>query len=147
MDRKSITIIVACIVLIFVWTGVIMPKMYPNRSQPQSGTNIAASTTSVANAVNNTSAPVTETKPAPAVTAKPSVARSDAPEQTLVVTNENARLTFTSQGGGIKEIELVKYPEKVTRQSKKLPLTNGVATLNAHAPAPVLTIIGDDSLQ
>src|SRR5580765_6291904 len=144
MDRKSITIIVACIVLIFVWTGLIMPKMYPQRPQPQSGTNITATTATTATAATNASAPDAGTKLATSTSPKPTVMRSDVPEQTLVVTNENARFTFTSQGGGIKEIELVKYPEQITRSSKKLPLTNGVATLNAHAPAPVLTIIGDD---
>jgi YidC/Oxa1 family membrane protein insertase len=63
------------------------------------------------------------------------------------MTNENARYTFTSLGGGLKSIELVKYPEKISRKKKTESPTNGLATLNDHAPAPVLAVLGGDAVQ
>jgi YidC/Oxa1 family membrane protein insertase len=55
-------------------------------------------------------------------------------EQTLTITNENARYIFTTHGGGLKRVELVHYLQTVSRERKKLPMTNGVATLNDNAP-------------
>ncbi|TAL03446.1 MAG: membrane protein insertase YidC [Verrucomicrobia bacterium] len=150
MDRKSIIIIGACIVAIFVWMGVIVPKFYPHPPQP-AGTNAVSPATNGARAGSNATAISSPAETPTSGAAKTSSARTtiatNVPEEILVVTNENARFIFTSRGGGIQAIELVRYPEKITRQSKKTPLTNNVATLNDHAPAPVLVITGDDSLQ
>ncbi len=44
---------------------------------------------------------------------------ANVPEELLVVTNSNARYTFTSYGGGLKLVELVHYPETVTTRRRK----------------------------
>ena len=61
-------------------------------------------------------------------------------------TNADAIYTFTSRGGGLQSVKLTKYPDSTSLRWKKEVATNGVATLNAHAPVPVLAILGDPSL-
>src|SRR5207249_8102625 len=70
-----------------------------------------------------------------------------APEETLVLENENARYTFTSVGGGLKLVELKHYPATVSCRSKKTTDTNGLATLNTRAPEPVFSLSGSPELE
>ena len=143
MDRKSIIVIGACIVTLVLWVTVIMPKFTPPPRPMQPGSTNAPA----AQSVNPSSTTATAAlSAAPTNTPRFAISTS-APEELLEVTNENARYIFTTHGGGLKEIELVKYPEKISRQTKHLPLTNGVATLNAHAPVPVLALLGEASVQ
>src|SRR6266851_1388390 len=92
------------------------------------------------------------TPPAPANATTPPAPRAaafstpaGAKEEVQVLTNENARYTFTSYGGGLKLVELTKYPETVSCHSK-LKETK-VASLNPGAPLPVLALSGDQALQ
>ncbi|HXE43122.1 MAG TPA: membrane protein insertase YidC, partial [Candidatus Baltobacteraceae bacterium] len=73
---------------------------------------------------------------------------TNAPEQTIVVTNNRVRYTFTSRGGGIKLIELLDYPEVVSARWKMKTggETNNFASLNTHAPVPVLSVLGGTNL-
>jgi YidC/Oxa1 family membrane protein insertase len=66
-------------------------------------------------------------------------------EELLVVTNNNARYTFTSYGGGLKLVELVNYPETVRRKKDEQP--GRVATLNSEAPAPTLAVLDGEAVQ
>ena len=140
MDRKSIIVIAACLVTLVLWVTVVIPKFTPPRTALPAGTNAAAS-----EAVTPASAPATSSLAAPAAAPR-FTASTSIPEELLVVTNENARYTFTTHGGGLKEIALVQYPEKISHQSKLSP-TNGVATLNTRVPVPVLALLGDASIQ
>ncbi len=132
MDRKSIIVIGACLVTLVLWVTVVIPKFTPPpRPVPAVGTNVPAPT----------SAPV------PATTTPPRfVASTNAPEELLVVTNENARYIFTTHGGGLKEIQLLQYPEIISRPNKLSPINN-VAALNPRVPVPVLALLGDASAQ
>src|SRR5882724_10381463 len=112
MDRKSIIVIAACIVTLVLWVTVVIPKFTPPPRPVPVGTNAP-----VAQSVSPTAPSLSV---APTNTAK-FVASTDAPEELLVVTNENARYIFTTRGGGLKEIELVRYPEKIQRKSKMSP--------------------------
>src|SRR5439155_12618191 len=70
-----------------------------------------------------------------------------APEELLALTNENARYTFTSYGGGLKLVELLNYPESVSCGRKRAgAATQRVATLNAQAQHPVLALLGSEAL-
>jgi YidC/Oxa1 family membrane protein insertase len=69
------------------------------------------------------------------------------PEEFVVITNENARYTFTSHGGGLKLIELLKYPETVSTRRGRQPDTNRVATLNSYTRAPSLAILNAETVQ
>ncbi|MCU0784614.1 MAG: membrane protein insertase YidC [Verrucomicrobia bacterium] len=145
MDRKSIIVIAGCMGLIALWSMVIVPKLYPPKPLPPRATN-EVSTAASAPPVAASNVEQAATSAPPVAPSKPVfVASGD--EETLVLTNDNARYTFTSQGGGLKFIELVKYPETVSRSRKKQPLTNDLAGLNAHVSIPVLAVLGDESVQ
>ena len=135
---------------------VLVKKMYPPPPY------VAGSTNGVANATNQALANGTTgtNSRVPAAASIPQLATSvalpeakfvvhgEVPEQLLVVTNNEARYTFTSRGGGLKEVQLPRYPETVSsrRQKKGQPI-NDLATLNAPNVPPVFAILGDESLQ
>jgi YidC/Oxa1 family membrane protein insertase len=149
MDRKSIIVVVGCVGLIMLWTLVIVPTLYPPKPVSPGATNLVSATTTT-QSVATTSVPQSATSAPPAlasVTAPKPAFLVSGDEETLVLTNNDARYTFTSHGGGLKLIELVHYPETVSRVRKKQPLTNNLAELNARVPVPVLAVLGDDSVQ
>ena len=146
MDRKSIIVVVACIGLMVLWSMVFVPKLYPPKPLPPGATNAVTQMPGTNVAQTATTPTPAPPNPSPATTPNP-VFSTNTPEQTLTLTNENARYTFTSHGGGLKTVELVRYAETVSRRSKHLPLTNGVVKLNTDAPAPVLAVLGDESVQ
>lgn len=145
MDRKSIIILVVCFLLLLLW-GPLVQKMYPPKPLPPGSTNL----TQTIEATGQTRvAQITTAAPpvlAPITTPQPSF-QVTGEEQTLVLSNASARYTFTSHGGGLKRVELVEYPETITRKSKKLPLTNNVAELNAAASVPVFALLGPAAFQ
>ena len=144
MDRKSIIVITACIVTLVLWVTVVIPKFTPPPSRIPANTNATSLATTAVSVSNGPVSPATLS--AASASVPKLVASPGTPEELLVVTNADARYIFTSLGGGLKEIELVQYPEKILRKSKMSP-TNGVATLNAHVPLPVLAVLGDASVQ
>jgi YidC/Oxa1 family membrane protein insertase len=146
MDRTSIIVIVVCFILIGLWSFVLMPRLYPPKNLPR-GTNApvtAVTGTNQNGTVTSTAPPVLAESPtnAPRVAINTNVA-----EELVVVTNENARYTFTSHGGGLKLVELVKYPETVSAHRQIQPETNRVATLNTVTPSPTLAILGSEAIQ
>ena len=144
MDRKSIIVIVACMGLMFLWLNVLVPKLYPPlpvKPPPPGATNASAAAQAPASDIN-AAAPA----PAPRTFIRPAFAtNTDTPS--VVLTNENARYTFTAIGGGLSEIALVKYPEVVSHERKGSPPSTSFATLNAHAQLPVLAVVGSEVWQ
>ena len=69
------------------------------------------------------------------------------PEKLLTIENDYARYVFTSYGGGLKLIELKKYPESVACRSRNGFSTNKFATLNTKAPVPMFALVGSDAVQ
>lgn len=145
MDRKSIAVIAICLVMMVGWQMWVSRK-YPIRRVPVATTNVVdQSETSTS---TQTSEPVAATSPAIISDMTPRlIVATNAVERTWVLTNENARYTFTSLGGGLKKVELLDYPEKVTRQHTGQLPTNGLATLNDHVPLPVLAVLGGPAVQ
>jgi len=146
MDRKSILVLVVCFALLMLWFPLVN-KLYPPLP-PSSSTNAVAGATFPAPAGSNQPAlPTTTAISSPPPGAPPQLpVRTDAPEELLVATNDNARYTFTSHGGGLKLVELIHYPESIDCYQKHDPTTNQLATLNTLAPLPVLTLLGDSAL-
>lgn len=130
--------------LMFLWTSVLHPKLYPPipvKPPPPGATN--AVTTAQSPAPTGMAA-----TPAPGLNTfvRPTFATNiEAPS--VVLTNENARYTFTARGGGLGEIALVKYPEVVSHQRKGSPPTSSFATLNTQAQLPVLAVVGSEGWQ
>ncbi len=140
MDRKSIPLVVAVVLFLLIATKLIN-KAFPPITVP-------VSTNQVASVTNDTSSGTNPPAPAftPGAPAK-FVVHTEIPEQLLVVSNDNARYTFTSRGGGLQLVELLKYPQSVRASRLNSKPTNGVATLNTPACPPVLAILGDESIQ
>ncbi|MFO1513618.1 MAG: membrane protein insertase YidC [Verrucomicrobiota bacterium] len=149
MDRKSILLIIVCVGFMFLWQMVLVPKYFTTPAVPGSATNSPA-LTQQAEASSPSNDTTTAATPAPAAPAgafvRPTFSTNTA-EELISLSNDNARYTFTSHGGGLKEIELLKFPETITRRSQDSSRTNGLATLNAHAKLAVLGLLGGDAVQ
>ncbi len=146
MDRTSIIVIVICVVLLALLPRI-GNKLFPPKPLPPGATNVVTTAQSLA-ATN--AAPVTLTTAPPALssTIAPRPAYlTNTEEETLVLTNDNARYTFTSRGGGLEQIELLHYPETVSRQRKGQPASSALATLNGKAVVPVLTLLDGPGLE
>jgi YidC/Oxa1 family membrane protein insertase len=145
MDRKSIIVLVACVLLFLSWPYLV-GKIFPPKPLPPGATNVSASVTNrvigntnVAVLSANTNIPPTNTVSVTALE-KPSV-----PEEMPTIETPEARYTFTSYGGGLKQVELKEYQESVTCESKKKP--GSLAALNKLGSVPVLALLGDASIQ
>jgi YidC/Oxa1 family membrane protein insertase len=149
MDRTGIIVVTICAILLGLWYyESVKYDTYLKQQQALSNTNSA-------NSVVAGQSPST-TSAAGAPTTTPGFSLStNAPEKTITLTNvfltsdgrTNAvRYTFTSRGGGIKSVGLLDYPETISPRWKKSTATNTVSTLNAGAPVPILTILGDPNL-
>ncbi len=147
MDRKSILLIVACVAALFLWP-LLINKIYPPIPVPVSTNQVAVATNTLAPGSNSVAQPGTNVQPGTPATAAPIFAvTASVKEQLLVVSNENARYVFTSHGGGLKEVELLHYPETVKSRLTKGADTNQVASLNTPHGPPVLAILGDAAIQ
>ncbi len=140
MDRKSVIVLAVCFVLFALWAQLV-PVMYPPK--PVVRTNV------VAGVSNSVPAATPTTAAAPAPTAAignwvPPV--PGAAEETLLLTNGVARFTFTSHGGGLKQVELLKHLEVVACGPGREAASNRLATLNGRARLPVFALVGDDTL-
>ncbi len=138
MDRKSILILLVSVLLYLSWSRLVNRLNPPIPVQP--GTNIV--TGQVSSGASN--APVATTTATPAAVA--ALPDSSIPEELVTLEDENARYTISSHGGGLKQVELKKYPEAVGCRPGKKSSTTSFATLNARAMAPAYTVFGDDAL-
>jgi YidC/Oxa1 family membrane protein insertase len=141
MDRTGIIVISLCICLFGFW--LFEQHKYAEQVQQYNAAHPVAQTMSTA--TNN--AVVSSYPSAPSVPTPP-IFNPNGPEQLLVVSNRQARYIFTSHGGGIKTIELLDYPETISARWRIHgdSGSNGVASLNARAPVPVMAVLGDSTL-
>jgi YidC/Oxa1 family membrane protein insertase len=144
MDRKSIIIIIACVVAMILWSFVIVPKLYPPKPLPPGMTNLppatASATTTGTNAAPSTIPQAPASPTLSAAPERPTIFVS-APEVLIELTNSEAHYTFTSHGGGLKLVELLKYPESVAARREKGAQYTNAATLNTFTPAPTLAVL------
>ncbi|MGA2864667.1 MAG: membrane protein insertase YidC [Verrucomicrobiota bacterium] len=130
MDRNSTIVIIACLALIGFWSFVLVPKVWPSRPLPPGSTNAPSAAAAATNPAALGAAPPQVEAPAPA----PGLAvNTNEPEQLVEVANADARYTFTSYGGGLKRVELLR--------------TNRVATLNSYTRAPTLALLDGAAVQ
>src|SRR5262249_27151054 len=69
------------------------------------------------------------------------------PEEFLEITNAISHYTFSSHGGGLKQVELLQYPETVSALRQRNRETNRVATLNSFTPHPTFAILDCPDLE
>lgn len=126
-------------VALVLWIGVVMPRFTPPPRPVSADTNAPASAPGTPVAASR--APTTTP---PAAGALSFSVNTNQPEQLLVISNENARYTFTSYGGGLKLVELLKYPEIAAKDKNKAG-ANRFAKLNADTPAPTLAVLENEA--
>jgi len=124
---------------------VLVPKYFSDkRPIPPQSTNAPAATATGTQAVASAQSGPSVVLPA-GEGARLAITNNSA--ETLVsFTNDNAVYVFTSRGGGLKEIELTKFPETITRKRKDQAGVRNVATLNAPSHLPVLAVLGSEAL-
>jgi YidC/Oxa1 family membrane protein insertase len=136
MDRTGIIVVSICVLLLVYWFREEQKQEESIRQRQQ-----MALTNRVA------ALPAVNPQPGPSVAMPPALFDTNVAEQTIVLTNERVRYTFTSRGGGLKRIELLDHTNRVTSWSKSVPVeTNPPASLNAPAPVPVLAVMGDTNM-
>ena len=128
MDRKSIIILVISGILLVLWMPL-SHKIFPDIPAPKTNTAARANTSSNPAAIKSDQPGKALS---PAITKAPS-----REEQTLTFDTPDATYTFTSIGGGFKQIALKHFPAAVDCLARRRP-TNQVVTLNTKAPVPAL---------
>lgn len=136
MDRKTIIILVACVLLMLAWQPLTQ-KIWPPVPVPPRSTNAPAATATGPQSASPAATPEASQPPELRAAAPRPAAPPAAPEETLVITNALARYVFTSYGGGLREVQLLTFPEEVQKKAQAAGAKN-YATLNDHAPSPVL---------
>ncbi|MGH7976942.1 MAG: membrane protein insertase YidC, partial [Limisphaerales bacterium] len=143
MDRTGIIVVSICVVLLGFW----FVQTEKRTAHWQEEQRQFAATNVVSTAQPSAPTPTaTSTTTTSATTVSTQIFDTNAPEKLIVITNADARYTFTSRGGGLKSVELLKYPETVSPRWQKEMATNAVATLNTRAPLPMLAILGGTNL-
>ncbi len=150
MDRKAITVVVVSVVLLVLWFPLVNKFYPPVPIEQRIGSNNQSTTNRTGTNIDGTNATVV--KPPSVITngtVAAIIAKPSAPEQTLILTNEWARYTFTSHGGGLKQVELLKYPADVGCRTKEKEKQKDVAyaALNTQALVPALALTGAPELQ
>jgi YidC/Oxa1 family membrane protein insertase len=103
MDRKTILIVLACM-LVLIGSQWVINRVYPpTPKKPKPAPALAATNAPEAAATNVVAA----TKSAPATAPPPQP--EQAPEQIVTLSNEFVRVEFTSRGGAIKTVELLRH--------------------------------------
>jgi len=127
----------------------LMNRLYPQKPvpPPSAQTNAVASAAQGTNQTSAVPTTVSASSPGTVPNVPVPVANTNVAEEFQVVTNEKARYTFTTHGGGLKLVELLEYPETVSTKRTKQTQTNRVATLNQCAPAPTLALLGGSAIQ
>ncbi|MEI6565985.1 MAG: membrane protein insertase YidC [Verrucomicrobiota bacterium] len=140
MDRKSLIGLITSIALLVGWIAF-SSKLYPAAPVIPGATNAVQ-----AQAASPTPSAVQQ-PPSLQAAERQFALPAAHEEQILEITNARTHYTFTSHGGGIKQIELLEYPEAIpTRRGMETPV-NKVATLNAQAHSPAMALLGGTALQ
>ncbi len=144
--------------MLLAWPALIN-KLYPPKILPKAGTNAVQVATNLVTGpaatnlllgATNLVAPPPSTAPTAQMTGLgplPFTVPPGTQERTRVLETDAARYVFSSLGGGLKLVELKKYPETVTRGMKRKEQPKEFATLNTDAPVPAFATLGGPELQ
>ncbi|HUK83855.1 MAG TPA: membrane protein insertase YidC [Verrucomicrobiae bacterium] len=127
MDRKTILIVLACM-LVLIGSQRVINKLYPPVPKKAKPAPALASTNTPEAVATNVVAAIA---PAPAAV-PPAQDQERAPEQIVALSNEFIRVEFTSWGGGIRSVELLQHRAN----------GHGHAVLNGADVTPALALIG-----
>jgi YidC/Oxa1 family membrane protein insertase len=139
MDRKSVTVLLVCFLLLMLWHPLIN-YIFPPTPLPDDPAPITAPGEPVP--PRDPFSP----DPPPILAPRPGqlpIVRPDAPEELVTIEDEVARYTFTSHGGGVKLVELKNYPATVDCRPRREHLGDW-ASLNTRAPVPAMSLLGPE---
>jgi YidC/Oxa1 family membrane protein insertase len=145
MDRKSIIVLALSFLLLAFWPMVMSYLGYGSKPTPHPNDAAPGATNQLAGTNAGTLPPSTTPVAAPPTTAV--LVPPGTPEELLTIESDDARYVFTSHGGGLKEVELKRYPETVACGRKSRAATNQLAALNATAALPVMAALGGAEVQ
>jgi len=146
MDRKAILILVVSFALMIGWSWLVN-RIYPPQPIPLETNRLTSATSQTAANTNASAAAAASSGVSTSAPSTGTFVESEEPEKLLTIENDNVRVAFTPHGGGIKSVELKKYPESVACRSRNGYSTNKFATLNTKAPVPVFAFVGSEALQ
>src|SRR5690349_575690 len=109
MDRKSIVVLVACMGLLLLLQTVIVPKFFPPIPLTRTNALVGATNALGSNAVAVPAAITTNGAPALATPAPAIAITTNVVEVTEKLETTEAIYTFTSHGGGVKQVALKGY--------------------------------------
>ncbi len=129
--------------LLFLW-GPLVNKIWPPVKVEQRSAFPATNGVATVRSTNESEAerapiPVSETISSPVLTAP---GQAPSAEELVHLENDLFDLTLTSDGGGVKLIELKGYPKHVSRKAQG---DTSLATLNEGGGQPLLAITGDNN--
>ncbi len=151
MDRKSFVVILISMLFIMSWYRL-MESMYPQKKRTAGGTNtVSTNLTSTnllgTNAVGTnlfTTNQVSTTNAAPQTVSPIVPVAPPVEEQLVTLETDDSRYVFTSLGGGIKNVELKKFPFQACLKDAEKASDDRLVKMNAVTPVPVGSIeIGD----
>ena len=142
MEKKSIIIVVISFILLVLWFPL-TNYFWPPTPAPHR-TNQVASVTNVTATPTQTVATVTN-QPTIAPSVPTTLVAANAPEELVEVETDEARFIFTSHGGGLKTVELKRYPALITCNDKGVTPTNRV-NLNIGTVVPVMAVLGSEAV-
>lgn len=155
MDRKAIFILGLSFLLLMLWNPMVdrwfPPVPIPPELQSLESTGAVDGVSGTA-AVDRVTVPSLTAASSPAESAPASLAAvtpeelGKGPERTEVLETDLLRYVFTSYGGGIKEVELLEYPEMVGRRARSHEGEVSNAALNRGAALPIFAINGSEAL-
>jgi len=150
MDRKSVIILILSVAALMAWFPI-TNKIYPPKPAPTNLVTraLGSAATNLSAGTNLSAQPILrEASPAPllAATNAPALPAPPQEEKLVFLENADARYTFTSAGGGLKLVELKRFPHEVGCK-KSVHGTNASesVTLNIQAPLAAFTVL--DSAQ
>jgi len=133
MDRKTILMVVGCI-LALIASQAVINKMYPPHPKPLHPAVVAATNAAPPQAQAPAPTPAgqtSESTPPPPSVPAPSEQPSS-PEQIVSLSNGFVRVDFTSWGGGVRSVDLLLHKGH----------SNEVETLNGPGLVPALSLVG-----
>jgi YidC/Oxa1 family membrane protein insertase len=148
MDKTGIIVVSLCAILLGWW--FVEQNKYAKEQALYAQTHPAPQAQAAPGDTNAVAGNSAALSAAPALPALPTPVAfaTDTAEQTITLSNDNTRCTFTSRGGGLKLVELVRYPQTISARwtLKSGGQTNGVASLNTQAPVPSFAVLGGADL-
>lgn len=145
MDRKSFLVITGSLAVLF-GANYLIDKAFPPipRPRPVPAAIAAASAPGVgADALASNAPGAAGASPAAFQTGPVTMPAPSASAQTLSISNQDILLNFTSHGGGIKSVELLRSNYlATTRQQRGQTVTTNRATIDGRGYVPILALLG-----